>query len=225
MSTETSIGLFWTLLTLHPISPLFVKNLCDLLDRATLRNLSACARNTRALDNSIVVKGHNDAIPALPNFNTVAFRLVLKEGVGWALETMQYLNANQPLIAYTGEYISSSEAARREKYKRVMTYQLVNREHMPDVILTTIIDASNVGGGYARFVNNSCNGNLRIDLFRQSRNQLLPVPLLVTTRNIAIGEELTFSYDNGEHLSSTLSTTVCRCGSVSCRGFLPRTLY
>jgi len=221
---ETPIGL-WQLLTAHEITPLFVKKLCGLLGCATLRRLSACARNTRALDNRIVVPGHDDAIPTLPHFDTVALRLVLKQGVGWAVETMQNLKANQPLIAYTGEYISSSEAARRKKLNSAMNFQLVNREHMEDVILTTVIDATNVGGGYARFVNNSCDGNLRIDIFRQSSNQLLPVPLLVTTRDIAKGEELTFSYDNGEKLSSTSSATVCKCGSVSCRGFLPMTLY
>ena len=227
---------FWELLTESEIAPTLVKHLCELLDSKSLRALSACARNKRALDERMIVGSgvEGEDKPSLPVLVEVKLLLILKPLKGWSVVAAERLAADFPILIYSGAYIRKREAEKRRAEKRrasrscTMTYVLECREHFPGgFCMTTTIDAERVGGGLARFVNHGCAPNIRVTMFRQSREFLLPVVLFMTDRVIEPGEELSYSYDgtrddDADDDSRVCSTTPCACRADRCLGFLPK---
>ena len=111
------------------------------------------------------------------------------------------------IVEYTGERISAAEAARRaRRRKRVVFFEVSSR---------TLIDAA-VGGGPARRINHSCEGNC--DTFATSRGRII----IAALRDIQAGEELTYDYrlqlEEGATLATAQQRYPCRCGARCCRG-------
>ena len=111
------------------------------------------------------------------------------------------------IVEYTGERISPAEAARRaRRRKRVVFFEVSRR---------TLIDAA-VGGGPAKRINHSCEGNCDTLIVARSRI------VIVAIRHIKAGEELTYDYRLQLEEEATLAAAKkrypCRCGAPRCRG-------
>jgi [histone H3]-lysine9 N-trimethyltransferase SUV39H len=79
--------------------------------------------------------------------------------------------------------------------------------------------------GPTRFINHSCDPNLRIFArVGDHANKHIHDLALFAVRNISRGEELTFDYvagvDHYEGDHDTTNMTPCLCRSRNCRGFL-----
>ena len=111
------------------------------------------------------------------------------------------------IVEYTGERISTVEAARRaRRRKRVVFFEVNSR---------TLIDAA-VGGGPAHRINHSCEGNC--DTFATARGRII----IAALRDIQAGEELTYDYrlelEEGATLAAATKRYPCHCGAPRCRG-------
>ena len=214
--------MLWDLLTTDAaVAPVLTLQLCALLDAASLRSLSACARNLRADDNRLVLSvscGTDSAAPELPPLAHTRLFLRLQPFKGWGVFTATPLPEACRVLVYTGALARNTAASGRG-----MTFTLTVREHFPSgCILRTNIDAEHVGGGLARFVNHSCDPNLHVVLWRRDGDSLVPLPVFATKRAVRAGEELTFHYHGAEQSQSqSQSETRCLCRSSTCSGFLP----
>lgn len=142
---------------------------------------------------------------------------------GLGLITEKRISKGQFICEYAGEVIGIEEARRRvEANKRAdsMNYVLVVSEHVGEKAIVTCIDPEYFGN-IGRYCNHSCQPNARLVPVRVEG----PVPrlCLFASRNIEIGEELTFSYVDGvvDNSVHSLSDTPCLCNSISCSGYLP----
>lgn len=142
---------------------------------------------------------------------------------GLGLITTKRISKGQFVCEYAGEVIGIEEARRRvevNKQRNNMNYVLVVSEHVGDQTIVTCIDPMYFGN-IGRYCNHSCDPNTRLVPVRVEG----PVPrlCLFTTRNVEIGEELTFGYADGIASSSVqdLSDTPCLCNSINCSGYLP----
>lgn len=146
------------------------------------------------------------------------FRCV--DGRGWGVRIGSNIAIGAFVCVYGGELVSAVEARRRmAAYDAAGTDEyalMVIREHFQHCVLSTHVDAT-CEGNVAHFINHSCAPNLEVHPVR--RCGFVPVPCLFAVRDIIKNEELTFDYGAGHH---DLSKTLCRCGTASCRGFLPR---
>jgi len=111
------------------------------------------------------------------------------------------------IVEYTGERISTAEAARRARRRtQVVFFEVSSR---------TLIDAA-VTGGPAKRLNHSCEGNC--DTFATRRGRII----IAAIRNIKAGEELTYDYrlqpEEGVTLAAAKQLYPCRCGAPHCRG-------
>jgi SET domain-containing protein len=111
-------------------------------------------------------------------------------------------------------------------------YVLTVDEVFGGTTLRTCVDAARWGGA-GRFANHSCAANCAVKAVRAGSR--VPALVLVAQRAIAAGEELTLDYGSGgpaanEHGGQKNSPAAdddaparirCRCGEVSCRGYLP----
>ncbi|KAM3571346.1 hypothetical protein VYU27_006610 [Nannochloropsis oceanica] len=93
-------------------------------------------------------------------------------------------------------------------------YLLTLLEEGSCFLLRTSLDATQKGN-VSRFFNHSCAPNLKIACVRDGG--LLPRLCLFTSREVKVGEELTFAYGEGR----SEGQRVCRCGARECQGFLP----
>lgn len=109
------------------------------------------------------------------------------------------------LYRYVGERISKAEAARRleEDKARGTTYLFELDE-------TTELDGR-VGGNDSTFINHSCDPNCDVEV---DGDRIL----IITIRDVAEGEEITFDYNFDPTLGPL--NAPCRCGSGNCRGFI-----
>ncbi|KAL6616142.1 hypothetical protein ACP70R_038412 [Stipagrostis hirtigluma subsp. patula] len=124
------------------------------------------------------------------------------------------------------EFLTTEEARKRQRQYdelavvgKLSPALIVIREHLPSrkACLRVNIDATKVGN-VARFINHSCDGgNLQPVLVRSS-GSLLPRLCFFAARDIAEGEELTFSYGDARVRPKGLP---CFCGSLGCPGVLP----
>lgn len=131
------------------------------------------------------------------------------------------------VCVYRGVYISPDEASgicasQAEAVGHV--YVLVVREYAGEageMVFETVVDGAGDGLDalpLSSLINHSCDPNLTVIPVRV--DSLLPVLALFARRDIWEGEEV--CYDYGEGRGSGLSGKRCLCGSVMCRGFLPR---
>ena len=123
---------------------------------------------------------------------------------------------------YVGEVISSSLTVERLKSLSSVDkcYIMQYNEHMSNgTIMTTNIDAT-LKGNMMRFINHSCEPNLIVVPVRS--DSVVPRLCLFTSRNVAAGEELCFSYFGQMNLKhAPIGKKKCYCGSQNCVGYLP----
>lgn len=142
------------------------------------------------------------------------------DGKGHGLFTSKLIKKGQFICEYAGEVVGIEEARRRvEANKNTMNYVLVVSEHIGDRVIVTCIDPKYFGN-IGRYSNHSCDPNTNLVPIRVEG----PVPrlCLFASRDIEIGEEITFNYAGGVTNSvHNLSHTPCLCGSNNCSGYLP----
>ncbi|XP_058105817.1 histone-lysine N-methyltransferase SUVR3 [Magnolia sinica] len=156
----------------------------------------------------------------------VKLTIVRDSRKGWGLHSGQFIPSGEFVCEYAGELLMTEEARRRQRkydeltsHGRFSSALLVVREHLPSgkACLRVNIDATRVGN-VARFINHSCDGgNLSTVLVRNS-GALLPRLCFFAARDIAEGEELSFSYGDDRVRPEGLP---CFCGSSCCLGTLP----
>ncbi|XP_047056592.1 histone-lysine N-methyltransferase SUVR3 [Lolium rigidum] len=157
---------------------------------------------------------------------TARLRVVRQLKKGWGLHAAEVLRRAQFVCEYAGEFLTTEETRRRQRLYdelasagKLSPALLVIREHLPSgrSCMRVNIDATKVGN-VARFINHSCDGgNLQPVLVRSS-GALLPRLCFFAARDIAEGEEITFSYGDARLKTKGLP---CFCGSSCCPGVLP----
>lgn len=133
----------------------------------------------------------------------VRLKIVRDEKKGWCLCSDQLIKKDQFICEYAGELLTTDEARRRQTiYDKLRSTQqsfssalLVIREHLPSgqACLRINIDATSIGN-VARFINHSCDGGNLSTVLLRSSGALLPRLCFFAARDIAAGEELSFSY-------------------------------
>uniref|UniRef100_A0A8C0X987 Histone-lysine N-methyltransferase SUV39H2 n=2 Tax=Castor canadensis TaxID=51338 RepID=A0A8C0X987_CASCN len=150
-------------------------------------------------------------------------------GCGWGVKTLVKIKRMSFVMEYVGEVITSEEAERRGQLydNKGITY-LFDLDYESDEFT---VDAARYGN-VSHFVNHSCDPNLQVfNVFIDNLDTRLPRIALFSTRTIHAGEELTFDYQmkgSGDISSDSIDhspakkrvRTVCKCGAVTCRGYL-----
>lgn len=149
--------------------------------------------------------------------SSVPLSLCYNERKGWCLTTRAAIPTGTPVCCYVGELVPQKGIRQRQELSRrgQGTHLLTVREHTSRGLLVTSIDAA-LSGNISRFVNHSCAPNLTPCPLRCG--VFVPTVVLVTLRDVAAGEELTFSYGRSQ---SSASSTPCYCGAPDCQAFLP----
>ncbi|KAG8515932.1 Histone-lysine N-methyltransferase SUV39H2 [Galemys pyrenaicus] len=142
-------------------------------------------------------------------------------GCGWGVKTLVKIKRMSFVMEYVGEVITSEEAERRGQLydNKGITY-LFDLDYESDEFT---VDAARYG---------NCDPNLQVfNVFIDNLDTRLPRIALFSTRTISAGEELTFDYQmkgSGDVSSDSVDhspakkrvRTVCKCGAVTCRGYL-----
>jgi SET domain-containing protein len=119
---------------------------------------------------------------------------------GKGLFTGEPIRARRKLGEFTGERISTREAAKRARgAKRIVIVDVTEKE---------AIDGS-VRGGPFQYINHSCTANVFIRI-AYGRIEFY------ARRDIRAGEELTCDYGLSYHEGEL----ACRCGSTECKKFI-----
>lgn len=147
-----------------------------------------------------------------------------KKGLG--LRTLDGIPKGSYVIEYVGEIINATERRRRlaALNSQEPCYLVVFKEHTPNRTLVTTVDATRKGN-LARFINHSCRPNLVVVPVRS--DSVVPRLCLFACRDIAQGEELTFSYFGRTGSEAIMSGGIsygpkrCWCGAEECIGYLP----
>ena len=149
----------------------------------------------------------------------IALEVYRTHTMGWGLRACSDLPAGTFVCSYIGEIIGKAEATRRyaeQALEKRPNYIYAVKEHTADGVLVTRIDPQYTGN-VARFINHSCEPNLRPQLVRWC---YVPAVAFFTLRPIPAREPLTFSYGDAPEQTGPGSLP-CRCGAASCRGSLP----
>eukprot|EP00795_Rhopilema_esculentum_P002403 gene2404-18050_t len=158
------------------------------------------------------------------------------DGRGWGVKTLDMIRKNQFVLEYVGEIITSDEAERRGKI-----YDAAQQTYLFDLDLETgeasyTIDAYRYGN-VSHFINHSCDPNLRVyGVYVDCIDARLPRLAFFATRDIPVGEELTFDYQSSaDHdagaspmtpskfrnkSNQSLKKFLCACGAKNCRKYL-----
>ncbi|KAK7741860.1 Histone-lysine N-methyltransferase, H3 lysine-9 specific dim-5 [Cytospora paraplurivora] len=162
-----------------------------------------------------------------------------KDGRGWGVKTMRELKRGQFVDRYLGEVITPQEADKRRhnasKAQRKDVYlfaldKFTDPESMdPRLVGAPLEVDGEFMSGPTRFINHSCEPNLRIFArVGDHADKHIHDLALFAIRDISKGEELTFDYVDGqEEIESNArdeklqgEMTRCLCGSAKCRGYL-----
>lgn len=160
-------------------------------------------------------------------------KLVVAWRLGWCLEAAESIESGARVCDYTGDVVRAV-AARKRECRGEPTFVLSLVEHSLDESIPawrTTVDATD-HGGVARFVNHSCDPNIKLTPIRKTRADVIPTLAFVARRRIEAGEEVTLDYsgfsDNLEigpppaMFVLENSETRCLCGAANCRRWLPR---
>ncbi len=169
---------------------------------------------------------------------TVPLRIFRTEDRGWGVECQVDLKRGQFVDRYLGEIITGKEADRRRakstisQRKDVYLFAL-DKFSDPDSLDPRLAGAPlEVDGewmsGPTRFINHSCEPNLRIFARVGDRaDKHIHDLALFAVRDIPAGTELTFDYvdgseedDDAHDPAKIKDMTKCLCGTKRCRGFL-----
>lgn len=159
-------------------------------------------------------------------------------GRGWGVKTMRELKRGQFVDRYFGEIITLEEANRRRarssmaQRKDVYLFAL-DKFTDPESQDHRLREPRECDGefmsGPTRFINHSCNPNLRIFArVGDHADKHIHDLALFAVRDIVRGDELTFDYVDGqEEIEGDAQNarmqgemTRCLCGSANCRGYL-----
>ncbi|KAL3427973.1 set domain protein [Phlyctema vagabunda] len=159
---------------------------------------------------------------------------------GWGVRSRDRIKKGQYIDKYVGEILTADEANKRREasdvaqQKDVYLFALDKFSNPDDMDPRLAGPPLEVDGeffsGPTRFVNHSCDPNLRsFARVGDHADKHLHDLALFAIRDIEIGEELTFDYVDGEETdleedsrnpSKKKDMTKCLCGSKNCRGFL-----
>lgn len=143
---------------------------------------------------------------------------------GWGVKTLTSIKQGSYVTKYTGEVITREEADARGKSTYV--FDLDYNTDINDSVYS--VDATSYGN-VSHFINHSCEANLVIyAVWIDCYDTNLPTLALFASRDINVGEEITFNYmasayneENSESNRTVSSGAIaCLCESSSCRKFL-----
>eukprot|EP00835_Amoeboradix_gromovi_P000094 NODE_3_length_56144_cov_0.348184.p13 type:complete len:289 gc:universal NODE_3_length_56144_cov_0.348184:36393-35527(-) len=177
-----------------------------------------CDKDLRCKDDSCVnrcmfIECQSDCVKGclnqrIRNYRYLAsnqYKVVFNPRKGWAIYSAVQINEGDYVLEYTGEVISLSRFnQRRELMKNKKNFYFLQYQNR-------IIDAFNKGSD-ARFVNHSCDPNCHIEVWRVDNEKRIG---LFASRDIAIGEEITYNYNY-----SSEESYPCFCGSLNCSGVM-----
>ncbi|KAF9620203.1 hypothetical protein IFM89_010938 [Coptis chinensis] len=174
-------------------------------------SLCSCDRScpNRVLQNGVQVK--------LEVFKT--------ENKGWAVRALEAISRGTFVCEYIGEVLNNEEASKRNNsckdegcsYMYKIDAHIDDMSGPTDGSVSHMIDATRYGN-VSRFINHSCSPNLVCyQVLVESMDCQLAHVGLYASRNIAVGEELGFSYrekllHSGRH--------PCNCRAPNCEGHL-----
>jgi [histone H3]-lysine9 N-trimethyltransferase SUV39H len=188
-----------------------------------------CACDASTCPNRIVARGRK--VP-LQIFRTADQR-------GWGVRSTVEIRTGQFVDTYNGELITPAEAQRRRDQSTI-----AQRKDVYLFALDKFIDADSIDerlrgapvevdgeflAGPTRFINHSCDPNLRIFArVGDHADKHIHDLAFFAIRDIPKGVELTFDYtdgvdegvDDAADPAKKKDMTVCLCGSDKCRGFL-----
>jgi histone-lysine N-methyltransferase SUV39H len=170
---------------------------------------------------------------------TVPLQIFRTEDRGWGVKCPVDIKEGQFVDKYLGEIITGEEADRRRKEAKISRRKDVylfgldkfsDKKSLDPLLAGPPVEVDGEWmSGPTRFINHSCEPNLRIfarvgDHVDKHIHDLA----LFAIRDIPAGEELTFDYVDGDEdvdhdahdPSKIKDMTVCKCGTKSCRGFL-----
>uniref|UniRef100_A0AAV1UH73 Histone-lysine N-methyltransferase n=1 Tax=Peronospora matthiolae TaxID=2874970 RepID=A0AAV1UH73_9STRA len=130
---------------------------------------------------------------------------------GLGLKLLEDIKAGSFVSEYMGEIVTE-----QEYYMRRVLYH--NEKHRYMMVLSggEVIDATRMGG-WARFINHSCDPNCRVEKWDVNGEERCAIFAL---RDIVAGEELTFDYKFESF--SKAEITECLCGAANCRKVIGR---
>ncbi|KOS22565.1 Histone-lysine N-methyltransferase [Escovopsis weberi] len=168
---------------------------------------------------------------------TVPLQIFRTHDRGWGVRSQVEIQKGQFVDRYVGEIITSAEADRRRaasassKLKDVYLFAL-DKFTSPDSLDPRLkgppleVDGE-FQSGPTRFINHSCEPNLRIFArVGDHADKHIHDLALFAIKDIPRGEELTFDYvdgvteDAGGQEVNAGDMTKCLCGSKKCRGYL-----
>ncbi|KFY18377.1 hypothetical protein V493_08667 [Pseudogymnoascus sp. VKM F-4281 (FW-2241)] len=158
------------------------------------------------------------------------------DGRGWGVRSSVTIKEGQFVDTYVGEIITSAEAQRRREDSRVAQRKDVylfalDKFSDPDSVDERLtgpcleVDGEFMAGP-TRFINHSCDPNLRIFArVGDHADKHIHDLAFFAIHEIQVGEELTFDYVDGldgdlEDVMAHKDMTECLCGAPECRKFL-----
>lgn len=147
-------------------------------------------------------------------------------GKGLGVKTCADLPVGTYVARYDGECITTTTArARLVGYDALGGGHalLVIREQVSNstVALRLNIDATNTDC-LGKYFNHSCDGGNLVPVMVRMVGDLVPRVVFYARRDIAAGEELTFSYGPPQGPVTFASQKRCMCNTTACQGYLPR---
>ncbi|RDA87478.1 hypothetical protein CP532_2819 [Ophiocordyceps camponoti-leonardi (nom. inval.)] len=168
---------------------------------------------------------------------TIPLQIFRTADRGWGVRTQEVIKRGQFVDRYVGEVITSAEADRRRAAAAISQCKDVYLFALDKFTDTASLDIRLRGpplevdgefmSGPTRFINHSCDPNLRIFArVGDHADKHLHDLAFFAIKDISKGEELTFDYVDGGSLEAeerdgaVEEMTRCLCGSAKCRGFL-----
>ncbi|KRX16192.1 Histone-lysine N-methyltransferase SUV39H1 [Trichinella nelsoni] len=146
---------------------------------------------------------------------------------GWGVKAAEFIPRNAYVMEYVGEIITDAEAERRGAiYDDLGETYLFDLDYLETTKFS--IDAK-FFGNESRFVNHSCEPNMRVhNVWVNNYHLSLPRLAFFTIRDISPGEELTLNYymyndipSDSNQIAQNMKIIPCLCGSKGCK----RTLF
>lgn len=158
------------------------------------------------------VAGQNCQNTKIQQNITASVEFFKTQNKGWGVKANELIEADTFIIEYTGEVISTSEC--KERMRTI--YKNEGAQYCLHLEGSQVIDASQKGS-VCRLVSHSCDPNCRMEKWFVNGT---PRMALFATRDIQLGEELSFDY-NFFHFDSRENER-CLCESANCRGVIGR---
>ncbi|KLO16052.1 SET domain-containing protein [Schizopora paradoxa] len=154
------------------------------------------------------------------------------EKKGWGVFAVKKIPRGTFVGIYSGEVLREEDGEKRGQF-----YTKAGRTYLFDIDCWHIGQTENLytidayhAGNFTRFLNHSCDPNCSISfVYHNDADLSKPLFALFTKKDVALGEELTFSYsgEDDEDLDEVMRNQKplyqdCYCGSKNCRGYIFR---